>query len=118
MTRGEPLTPEQQWAQEKANFAAQDRTMYEREAALDALAMQKAEAEAAALRQPAGEGVVLGGGDRPAPVRMKPLVVTPTALQSAVDKISKGRAFDLTIDELNAWNKAKGTIETLRNVKE
>ena len=118
MTRGEPLTPEQQWAQDKANFAAQDRTRYNREAALDALAAQKAEAEAAALRKPAGEGTIIGGGDQPAPVRMEPLVITPTALQSAVDKIAKGRAFDLTAEERIAWSKASGTIEMLRNVKE
>ena len=74
VVRGEPLTPEQQWAQDKANFAAQDRTQYGRESAMDDLARQKAEAEAAALRQPAGEGVVVGGGDRPAPTRMEPLV--------------------------------------------
>lgn len=118
MTRGEPLTPEQQWAQDKANFAAQDRTQYNREAALDALAQQKAEATAAALRQPAGEGVVMGGGDRPAPTRMDTVEVKPTPLQSAVDKIAKGRQFDLTAEERIAWSKAKGTIETLRKTKE
>ena len=115
VVRGEPLTPEQQWAQDKANFAAQDRTQYGRESAMDDLARQKAEAEAAALRQPAGEGVVVGGGDRPAPTRMEPLVIEPTALQSAVNKIAKGRQFDLTAEERIAWSKANGTIETLRS---
>jgi len=111
---GRPLTPEERFAQDKANFAAQDRTQYNREASLDALAMQKAEAEAAALRQPAGEGDVIGGGNNP-PVRMEPLVVKPTALQSAVDKIAKGQQFALTAEERIAWSKANGTIETLRS---
>jgi len=110
---GRPLTPEEQWAQDKANFAAQDRTKYNREAALDALDQQKAEAQAAALRQPAGEGVVMG--DRPVPTRMDTVEVKPTPLQSAVDKIAKGRQFDLTAEERIAWSKAKGTIETLRS---
>jgi hypothetical protein len=82
--------------------------------ALDEAAQAEAEATAAALRQPAGEGVVIGGGNNP-PVMMEPLVVNPTALQRAVDKIAKGRQFDLTAEERIAWSKANGTIETLRS---
>ena len=120
MTRGRPLTPEEQFAQDKANFAAQDRTQYNREAALDALAQQKAEAEAAALRRPASRERVLDLN--PMTGRLEPtsrglpgatpetIRSTGNALESATNKLAEGRAFDMTLEEKAAWKHTRTSL--------
>jgi len=126
VVRGEPLTPEQQWAQDKANFAAQDRTQYGRESAMDDLARQKAEAEAAALRQPASRERVLDLN--PMTGRLEPTsrglpgatpdVVKSTGgpLESAAKKLAEGRAFDMTLEEKAAWKYTR--VEMAQSIPE
>jgi len=117
---GRPLTPEERFAQDKANFAAQDRTQYNREAALDALAQQKAEAEAAALRRPASRERVLDLN--PMTGRLEPtsrglpgatpetIRSTGNALESATNKLAEGRAFDMTLEEKAAWKHTRTSL--------
>jgi hypothetical protein len=118
---GRPLTPEERFAQDKANFAAQDRTQYNREAALDALAMQKAEAEAAALRQPASRERVLDLN--PMTGRLEPtsrglpgatpetIRSTGEALDSAATKLARGDSrATLSAEEIIAWDKTKTSL--------